>query len=1008
MPLSDEQVRALLALAGDDADDGERYEEVEPIGEGGMGQVTAVWDGTLLREVALKQLKPQAGALTERFLREARITAQLEHPHIVPVYDLDEGEEPSFTMLRIRGASLADRLAEDPAPDRSWCLEVFLKVCDAMAYAHEHGVVHRDLKPDNVMVGRFGEVYVVDWGLAKRVGEPDPEQLDAVVSGASTHTRVGAVSGTPHYMAPEQAAGTEVDERTDIYGLGRLLATMLSGAPQLPPEAGATGVLPPWELAAVIRRATAAAPADRYPTVLALQGDVRAYQEHRPLPTLTYSVVRRVVKGVERHRAVALASSLTGLVAGLLLAVVVYQQSAQHLEVLTEARDEAVQAERRAVHELGRAQLALAWEAVGRDDVAGAVGFLDEASELLGANATELLLARAWLHAERGRPWRIWASEGVLFAVYGRDGAVVAGDHDHTWVIDRQGSPHDLSTGLLVAQGSEGVLHWLPDDDRPGEGEGTLRLVGWDGHPRWHRRLPSNPRAVWPAGSEVLGVSAVGAGTWLLSVHDGTPRMHTEAVDILHGITASGDRLLGLRTEGSRHRAPDAVWLVDGQGEVIERIEGTAGTMMASDGRIANDDGRHVFLIDGERRRVVDAERPARLYLSDHRMHVWADPHLLAFGLDGPVTSVALPINPRSMRSDGQRGLITVDGRLEEWALDPLPSPPMSPGGITELAVSPDGQLVAAVDWSGHLVVFDAITRRKVHDERVDADGLRGVAWTPDGRAVAVAGRSGRAAVVDLVTGEERWSMERPGIIAMDVHYDDDELVIAFEDGTLFRRRGAGHEEVPSPSATVWALAGPPLVVSGRGDFDPVVAVDMPGTVLPEGPGYGIDAWGDRVAAGTSDGVVLVDRAAGTVERLLGSTTLDVAFLGPDVLLAATYEGNVAVWVRASDGWVAGAPLPIGPQVVGAVTVHGATVWIAHGDGEVVDLHLGETPVMNARDALRRGWLDHPDLEQAQGLTAVRVAWVEGDHDQAAALAASVDGPSAAILAGFLRTSERL
>src|SRR4029453_12838359 len=141
----------------------------------------------------------------ERFLREANITARLEHPNIVPVYDLevDPQGSPTLTMRVVRGTSLGEAMRTGALPDRRARLEVFLKVCDAVAFAHSKGVVHRDLKPDNVMVGEFGEVQVVDFGLAAQ----DAIEADAVRGGSAGLTRSGTKMGTPAYMSPEQARG---------------------------------------------------------------------------------------------------------------------------------------------------------------------------------------------------------------------------------------------------------------------------------------------------------------------------------------------------------------------------------------------------------------------------------------------------------------------------------------------------------------------------------------------------------------------------------------------------------------------------------------------------------------------------------------------------------------------------------------------------------------------------------------------------------------------------------
>src|SRR6185503_2584583 len=205
-------------------------------------------DARIGRRVALKQLRSGGGTTSgsgdrARFVREARIQAQLEHPAMVPVYEMgktpDGGEY--FTMKRVRGRTLADVLAElkEGAPETAArtsqrrLLTAFSSVCLAVQYAHERGVLHRDLKPPNLMLGDFGEVYVLDWGVAKLFGEPEAgERIDAAGDGIAT--MAGSIVGTPGYAAPEQIAGKATDPRSDVYSLGAILFEILALEPLVP------------------------------------------------------------------------------------------------------------------------------------------------------------------------------------------------------------------------------------------------------------------------------------------------------------------------------------------------------------------------------------------------------------------------------------------------------------------------------------------------------------------------------------------------------------------------------------------------------------------------------------------------------------------------------------------------------------------------------------------------------------------------------------------------------
>jgi tetratricopeptide (TPR) repeat protein len=229
----------------------QRYSLLAEIACGGMGVIWRATDSALGREVAVKVLHDKFApdsAAARRFAAEARITAQLQHPAIPPVHDfgnLPDGR-PFLAMKLIKGRTLQELLRQrsDPAADRGRFLAVFEQVCQALAYAHAHQVIHRDLKPGNVMVGGFGEVQVMDWGLAKVLTEtaapvpPTGEQVETVagtlIRGSdSLYTQAGSVLGTLAYMPPEQAAGEigKVDQRSDVFGLGAMLAVILTGRP---------------------------------------------------------------------------------------------------------------------------------------------------------------------------------------------------------------------------------------------------------------------------------------------------------------------------------------------------------------------------------------------------------------------------------------------------------------------------------------------------------------------------------------------------------------------------------------------------------------------------------------------------------------------------------------------------------------------------------------------------------------------------------------------------------
>ncbi|MBZ0237301.1 MAG: serine/threonine protein kinase, partial [Deltaproteobacteria bacterium] len=269
-----------------------RYELRDLLGSGGMGDVWLALDRRIGREVAVKVARPEDDEDIKRFLREARVQGQLDHPAVVPVHDVGTREDGTvyFTMKRVRGETLATivgRLAQgDEEARRRYglrkLLTAFLSACHAVEVAHDHGLVHRDIKPGNVMLGDHGEVYVLDWGLAKVRGTDDvssrPSLPPALAKGL---TVAGQFLGTPGYMSPEQARGESVDGRADVYGLGATLFEVLTLEPLVPrgetkevlavTVAGvdaraslrAPGIAP--ELEEICIRATATQAADRYP-----------------------------------------------------------------------------------------------------------------------------------------------------------------------------------------------------------------------------------------------------------------------------------------------------------------------------------------------------------------------------------------------------------------------------------------------------------------------------------------------------------------------------------------------------------------------------------------------------------------------------------------------------------------------------------------------------------------------------------------------------------------------
>jgi tetratricopeptide (TPR) repeat protein/tRNA A-37 threonylcarbamoyl transferase component Bud32 len=355
---------------------------------GGIGEVWLAKDTEIGRQVALKRLRKKRLDQKERFLAEAQITGQLEHPGIVPVHDLgiDEDGQAFYVMSFIRGRPLREAIeahhaggpvsAEAREVERARLLEVFVKVCQAVAYAHHRGVIHRDLKPENVMLGPFGEALVLDWGMAKVLNQPElpagAEPVQPHYSSGSSETGEGAVMGSPAYMAPEMAEGraAAADERTDVYLLGATLYHILTGrAPRQgsshsevielarttpPPSPRRIKPDVPRALDAVCMKAMAHRPEDRYAGALALAEDMERYLAGAPVSAYREPLPARAWRWCKRHR------QALGRAAAAVLALVVVVAAGglvrEALRKAEEAEAQKLEAEREAEYRWRRDQ----------------------------------------------------------------------------------------------------------------------------------------------------------------------------------------------------------------------------------------------------------------------------------------------------------------------------------------------------------------------------------------------------------------------------------------------------------------------------------------------------------------------------------------------------------------------------------------------------------------------------------------------------------------------------
>jgi serine/threonine-protein kinase len=332
----------------------ERFEEVRPLGQGGMGEVVLLKDHDIERMVALKRL-PEASDLDRvlRFVEEIRTVGQLDHPNIVPVHDvgIDHLGRYYFVMKHLQGETLESIIDKLRQGDRAtharftfpMRVQLFLGVLNALAYAHRKGIIHRDLKPANIMVGPYGEVTVMDWGLARRVRQPDgrtPESPGSAPASlraaASLQTQLGAVVGTPLYMSPEQARGQHdaLDERSDTYSLSVLfhellylrhyldgresLVEVLEGVQKTMPELFMLDSNPhqppvPAELGWFLTKGFSKDPARRYQSVDEMMEVLRGFMDGRIQMKCQRTIIKRglheVLRSVDKHPVLVIVGS---------------------------------------------------------------------------------------------------------------------------------------------------------------------------------------------------------------------------------------------------------------------------------------------------------------------------------------------------------------------------------------------------------------------------------------------------------------------------------------------------------------------------------------------------------------------------------------------------------------------------------------------------------------------------------------------------------------------------
>jgi eukaryotic-like serine/threonine-protein kinase len=816
--------------------DRHHYAITREIARGGIGRVFEARDLRLGRQVAIKELLPKNRDAARRFEREARITARLQHPAIIHVYEAGvwPGGEPFYAMPLVPGRSLDKVVAERKTLDeRLGLLPNVIAVADALAYAHNANVIHRDLKPANVLVGEFGETVVIDWGLAKDLGVySDPkESLQMRLRATAEETMSGSVVGTPAYMPPEQARGDSVDQRADVYALGALLYKVLAGEPPYS-GSGAKAVLDqvkqgppvpvqerepgaPPDLIAIVTKAMARNPDDRYITAAELAQDLKRFETGQLVGAHRYTIGELLWRWLRRHRvtvSIAGVAAIALIVIGLfsLQRVVDARHKADAAADLAKKRRVNLLEERgRAELLAGRAGAALAYLVGAAEDgkTGGARGFL--IADAMRPFAAE----RAHIVVGKGDVVVSVSPNGRYIAIAGGESAMVRLPDGNTRSFPVRGTrviAFDATSTKLVTAGNDGVARvWALD--------GAL-LSELRGH-----RGPILDARFSPDGRELATASddrtvrvwnlATSTAPAALPCHDATvvsvrfspsgDKLLTASADATACLLSRAGTEWAIERHIKGHTAPinSAEWSPDGKFIVTASDDGTARVWSAEHGKpvlaaLRHEPGTTVQIA------AISSSGLVVTAGSDLVVRIWELPTVLPEdGATPPAPKLPRKLAGHSSRiltaafSADERYLVTggFDGLAKVWAIeaaqevatfehgDVVTAVAFLPGegglatgsrdgsariwdtnvalrranldsAIHTIAVAADGTVAVGTDDSLVWLIRDD-RKSELHDAKLGHFGsVLAVAFTPDGKQLISAGDDAAAIVWDTMT----------------------------------------------------------------------------------------------------------------------------------------------------------------------------------------------------------------------------------------------------------------
>jgi WD40 repeat protein len=848
-----------------------RYQLGNEVARGGMGRIRTARDLRLGREVAIKELLEPSGTHAVRFEREALVTARLQHPAIVAVYEAGRWPtgEPFYAMRIVHGRSLRRVIVDAKQLEaRIALLPHVIAVADAMAYAHDQRIIHRDLKPSNVLVGGFGETVVIDWGLAKDlVGADDPPSgPPSRPSNDPMLTTAGAVMGTPSYMPPEQARGETVDERADVYAIGAILYHLLSGAapyagearqvlakvvigPPAPLERRVRALAP--DLVAIVERAMSRDPDARYRNAGELAEELRRFQSGRLVASHRYTLGELVRRFVRRHR-LALG---VGTVAAIALAVVGVI-SVQSIRV---ERDDAARQ-----RELADRQRATASERADQLAVA-------QARRLVSTDPAGALKLLAELSP--GSPQ--WSAARIIAS-----DARAAG-------VPKKASLDRAQSFTSVVASADGSQFATATD--------TGAVLLWDATALTYKAIGShNQRYAYVhglSGSRLVTSSYdLTVGIWDLA--DGAaPILLPHPGPVRIAAISEDGRALVSNADDDHVR----IWDVSARKERASFAHGAGfgGLAIARDGRVGawsvNDGPAHVLDIEAGTDRVVEPGFATSAF---------------ALSRDGASLAVA-----------GSDGTLIVLG-LRDKSRRVLGHVPKDP--ITSMAFSSDGTMIASIGSSTHdLLLWSTSggTPRRLGGSETSREPP---VFSPDGKQLAVGGDF--PGVWDLASGVVK-PLRAPTVLANVAFVRGSERVVATPiTGNTLWSWPTAHEErvvarVKSPARQVAVLPDGKVIAVGDGEL----VIDGQRRALEGGIAgrVAIAPDGRSLAViGTDDRVRVLDLASGAARTLEGTHRIGARAVPSDpVSTWARHTGsdttNVSAIVRRQSraeleekGWV--------------------------------------------------------------------------------------------------------